>query len=450
MKISKFLSLFIFLLSTLVLLYVFYREYFFWNNELKNYYTYYKLILITLSIIFFCGFVGFIKYNILNVLIVLFLSTTFSFYSFEYYLLKKKIEFIKNFKETYGQIYEERSRLEIYLSYLTNNQEVTVSIPPSIHLTEMNNQLLFPLSGISNTLTLNCNENGYFSKYYSDRYGFNNPDSVWDNNTVEFLLIGDSFSHGACVNRPYDIASNLRELSQKNVISIGYGGNGPLIEYAALREYHLNKKIKNVLWLFTPGDLENLVLESKNIILNKYLLDEEFSQNLKENQNTVDLISKEKINLELSKQTSKINQIQIYQFLKLYNLRLELYKINFLNKSEIKKILTEDDFNPFFKILEKIHKFTNKNNSKLFFVFLPQYQDFIYEDNLNQYINEKIEKKLNEMEIPHIELKNSVFLKQENPLSLFPFELPGHYSIDGYIKVSEEIFKNIKENSNYK
>lgn len=444
MKISKVISLVIFLLSIFVLLYLFYREYFFWNNELKNYYTYYKLILITLSIIFFCGFTGFIKDNVLNLLIVLFLSTTFSFYSFEYYLLKKKIGFIKNFNERYGQIYEERSRLEIYSSYLAKNEKVTVSIPPSIHLTEKKNQILFPLSGISNTLTLNCNENGYFSKYFSDRYGFNNPDTVWDNNSIEFLLIGDSFSHGACVNRPFDIASNLRQLSKKNVISIGYGGNGPLIEYAALREYYINKKIKNVLWLFTPGDLENLILESKNTILKKYLIDEEFSQNLKENQNIVDLISKEKINLELSKQTSKISQNKIFKFLKLYNLRLELYKVNFLSKSETSKILTEDDFYLFFEIIEKIHKFTNKNNSKLFFVFLPQYQDFIYNNNPNQYISKKIEEKLNEMEIPFIELKNSVFLKQKNPLSLFPFELPGHYSIDGYKKVSEEIFKNIK------
>ena len=148
--------------------------------------------------------------------------------------------------------------------------------------------------------------------------------------------------------------------------------------------------------------------------------------------------------MELSKQTSKISQNKIFKFLKLYNLRLELYKVNFLSKSETSKILTEDDFYLFFEIIEKIHKFTNKNNSKLFFVFLPQYQDFIYNNNPNQYISKKIEEKLNEMEIPFIELKNSVFLKQKNPLSLFPFELPGHYSIDGYKKVSEEIFKNIK------
>ena len=60
---------------------------------------------------------------------------------------------------------------------------------------------------ISDSKTINCNENGYYSIYKSDRFGFNNPDLEWDKKDIEYLLIGDSFVHGACVNRPYDIGS---------------------------------------------------------------------------------------------------------------------------------------------------------------------------------------------------------------------------------------------------
>ena len=74
---------------------------------------------------------------------------------------------------------------------------------------------LFPLSGKSNSLTIFCNENGYFSIFDSDRYGFNNPDQEWNSNEIEYLIIGDSFAQGACVNRPYDIGSQLRTLSKK-------------------------------------------------------------------------------------------------------------------------------------------------------------------------------------------------------------------------------------------
>ena len=57
-----------------------------------------------------------------------------------------------------------------------------------------------------------CNENGYYSIYDSDRFGFNNPDDQWDQD-LDFLLIGDSFVNGACVNRPNDIGSNLRKFN---------------------------------------------------------------------------------------------------------------------------------------------------------------------------------------------------------------------------------------------
>ena len=42
------------------------------------------------------------------------------------------------------------------------------------------------------------NESGYYSIYKSDRYGFNNPDYVWDKNEIDLVIIGDSFAHGAC------------------------------------------------------------------------------------------------------------------------------------------------------------------------------------------------------------------------------------------------------------
>jgi hypothetical protein len=71
------------------------------------------------------------------------------------------------------------------------------------------------LGGISYAETIHCNENGYYSIYQSDRYGFNNPDTEWDSEEIEYLLVGDSFTHGRCVNRPNDIASVLRQYSKK-------------------------------------------------------------------------------------------------------------------------------------------------------------------------------------------------------------------------------------------
>ena len=118
---------------------------------------------------------------------------------------------------------------------------------------------------------MSCNENGYYSIYHSDRYGFNNPDKEWDSKEIEYLLVGDSFTHGACVNRPHDVASVLRKYSKKNVLNLGQIGNGPLIEYATLREYS-DLNIKKVIWRYYEGnDLSDLETELTNKILKKYI-----------------------------------------------------------------------------------------------------------------------------------------------------------------------------------
>ena len=42
-------------------------------------------------------------------------------------------------------------------------------------------------------------------------------------------------------------------------------------------------------------------------------------------------------------------------------------------------------------------------------------------------------------------MHKEVFEKEQNPLKLFPFELPGHYNADGYRKVAETIYKFTKD-----
>ena len=52
---------------------------------------------------------------------------------------------------------------------------------------------------------------------------------------------------------------------------------------------------------------------------------------------------------------------------------------------------------------------------------------------------------VNELDIPFIDMNTEVFEKEENPLKLFPFELYGHYNVEGYKKVAETIYKFTKD-----
>ena len=54
-----------------------------------------------------------------------------------------------------------------------------------------------------------------------------------------------------------------------------------------------------------------------------------------------------------------------------------------------------------------------------------------------------IKKIVSDLNINFIDIDKEVFKKEKYPLKLFPFELSGHYTIDGYRKVGEAIFNNV-------
>ena len=422
--------------------YTFYKSEIYWHGENRNYYiTYYifSSILIFFSIISF-----FIGQKIKEYLIILNLSLLTGLYLFEGYLTFQyqdpQITFLKQqlYKEQTGNKWDKRSKIEIYKHLKQTNKEIVVSIPPKNFFKDNNN--ILPLSGISNSQTIYCNENGYYSIYQSDRYGFNNPDKEWDEKEINYLLVGDSFTDGACVNRPNDIASVLRKLTDKSVITIGYGGNGPLLEYASLKEF-LNPDIKKIIWAYYEGnDFFNLEHELKNKILIKYLNDKDFSQNLKSKQNQVDIAARQKIH-ETKK--NALNKFDIFKYLKLYKLRSKLS--NFLPKKYQPTYNTpsNDAVKAFKRTIFLAKELANKNNSKLYFVYLPEYSR--YKTNYNETNKNLVRKIVSELHIPFIDIDKEVFEKEQNPLKLFPFELKGHYNIEGYKKVAEKIYQLTKD-----
>ena len=93
------------------------------------------------------------------------------------------------------------------------------------------------------------------------------------------------------VNRPFDTASQIRKMFNKSVINLGMGGNGPLMEFASLKEY-LEPNAKNVIWLYSEAnDNFELTPRIKNPILNNYMNDVSFNQNLKNKVKEIDKIS---------------------------------------------------------------------------------------------------------------------------------------------------------------
>ena len=82
-----------------------------------------------------------------------------------------------------------------------------------------------------------------------------------------------------------------------------------------------------------------------------------------------------------------------------------------------------------------------KNDSELYFVYLPTYNRFHKNYNNNYNLVKNIVKELN---IPFIDMYKEVFEKEDNPLKLFPFESFGHYTVEGYEKVALSIYNFTK------
>ena len=408
-----------------ILVYTFYKSEIYFEGLKNNYYLKYyflSIILIILSLISF-----FINTRIKEYLIICAISFLISIYLFEIYLtcnISDRKNNIKNFdKRTFLEFYNDKKK----------NYKITTNVYPLYYITK--NFKIFPFSGISNSETIfDSNENGYYFNYFSDRFGFNNPDNEWDKKEIEYLIVGDSFAHGVAVKRPNDIASVLRVLSKKPVLNLGYAGNGPLIQYATLREY-LKQNVKKILWIYYEGnDLLDLQNELKNNILRKYLISENFSQNLRLRQDEINNLGIINMNKIIKYNSQNKFYLKILNILKLTNTRFYFIRETYETKNEIELK----------KIINLAKKISSKNNSKIYFIYLPEYWRYKNKTNYNNKNYLLIQKIISELNIPFVDIHIEVFQKERDPLNLFPLKLFGHYNSEGYEKVAKAIFKQTR------
>lgn len=148
-----------------------------------------------------------------------------------------------------------------------------------------------PLSSVALRLSMGCTEGDQreFPIWRLDRYGFNNDDTVYMHPN-RIMVLGDSFAGGSCVHQEQSVAGQLRRAGYPTATA-GYGGNGPLLDLAALTEYGTRFKPKQVLWLYFDGnDIDDLrQKELRSRLLLRYLTDG-FSQNLVDRQAEIDTL----------------------------------------------------------------------------------------------------------------------------------------------------------------
>ncbi len=117
------------------------------------------------------------------------------------------------------------------------------------------------LSGFAGAKTLLCTDPKEGMRIYqADKYGFNNPDSVYDQ-SADLVVVGDSFTEGFCLPEGEDLVAELRNRGTQ-AISLGIRGNGPLLELATVGRFAPMLRPKHVIMAFFEGnDWKNLNFE---------------------------------------------------------------------------------------------------------------------------------------------------------------------------------------------
>ena len=339
---------------------------------------------------------------------------------------------------------------------------------------------IWPLGGHSNKLIVHCNESGYWSIYHSDEKGFNNPPGSWEllsKEKTDYLLLGDSFVHGACVGENEDYGAILRSYS-KNVVNLGQRGNGPLLNLAGLIEYGIEIKPSKILWFYTEGnDLKNLRAEAQNPFISRYLLDG-FGQRLSARVEEVDKIVHKMTNKHWARidelEKTKISSMFKY-WASLRSIRqrfgLELPRKGHEGAKKIKNAIRlleagesnldvdrsdqdkrqsetelEDRYTSeitlFREILLKAKSISTKWDGEIVFVYMPSGERFLDKLRPPGSLKDFVIEMVSSTGIQVIDLVPA-FYALNDPMEAFPFRRGGHYNSKGYAISGEYLFKKL-------
>lgn len=331
-------------------------------------------------------------------------------------------------------------------------------------LVRINGVDVLPLAGISNKLTVLCNESGQYLTYKSDDHGFNNPQNLWDDAAVDIVTVGDSYVQGYCVPTEDNFVSLIRK-RYPATLNLGIEGNGPLVMLATIKEYTAIVKPKVVLWFYYENDLIDLN-EEKNSPLLMHYLTEGFSQGLFVRQPEIDRALTDYVEMvkRENKMLTKLKEISdcitdlrrlpglIVAIIKLNNIRTRLGLVQGTGVEDPSKpdpALVEhqpqsmrDDINLFYQILSEARKSVSQWGGNLYFVFLPAWQRYAPRQAVHPG-RDQILLAANKAGLPVIDLHHS-FVAQKDPLALFPpAPLESHYNKDGHRLVAEEVRRSV-------
>jgi hypothetical protein len=311
---------------------------------------------------------------------------------------------------------------------------------------------VLPVGGISDRVTVLCNETGKYAIYESDERGFHNPKGIWQSSSIPVASVGDSFTQGACVPSDKNFMALIRN-HYPGALNLGMSGEGPLFMLATITEYLSFIKPKTVLWFFyEENDFGDLSVESKAPLLQRYLTDE-FMQGLFNRQADIDQALIEYVEQDRKRQLAKkdekakqdkaknpwISARTLADFLRLGRLRQTLGLVYGRGGRDSKGWYSQAQLDLFRTVLLRAKRSVEAWGGTLYFVYLPARDRYAEEQD---YHRQSILTVVTDTGIPIIDV-HARFQLESDPLTLFPFGRFGHYNEEGNRLVANEVLRSI-------
>jgi len=373
-------------------------------------------------------------------------------------------ERVKRAAEDAGADWDPRSKVEFIRDLRAEGVDAFPAMAPTVYVDsngiDYKGDKIFLFSGISGTRQVFCQEMGFWSNYDADEHGFNNPKGLYEPGKLDVALVGDSFTHGACVKQGDDMAGQLRDKGWR-ALNVGIGGSGPLTYLAVQREYVKPVKPKVVFWMFYAVDIRDSVYEKESAILSHYLEDPDFSQNLINRQDEIDTFLRDFLNtsyqkklddLTAARQTRRevITKRLIHQGLRLTKLRERLRNLG--GRDVVTEGREEEKLDLLRRILGRAKAEVEGWGGQMVFVYLPDW--YTYAKDYDTYgikiddnflLRQDVLKEVKDIGLPIIDIQGDVFDKHPDPVSLYNWRMYGHYNTEGYKLVTEQLENYLEE-----
>lgn len=361
-----------------------------------------------------------------------------------------------------GAPFDERSRLEVVLDLRSRGVRAFPYAPPAglkeSGLPGPPGERFAPIAGVAHATTVYCNEMGDWLVNVTDRYGFNNPDSVWDSGPEqEVVVIGDSVAQGMCLPSGGGAVDRIRD-EYPRTVNLGYSGNGPLLELASLREMSRVARGRNVVWMFFPGnDPGNLSREWVSPYLQHYF-ESGYSQGLIERREVVQTSLVTYLENQIAAQTEPPPappSHSVYQealdTLRLMELRerIRSRRAEQAAPAQASTPSSDEILGTFWsRLVDRMFQDVSDQGAELVFVYLPAFREVAERSEHvarnAEVLKARVFEPLEERGVALIDAEQ-IFLQQPDPASLFPFRIDGHYTEEGYGLIADAILSYLAE-----